>query len=106
MSSKTYLSTNSFWTFVAGVGVALMIILAIVFLKSMNLGEEGQTRVIRGGGNSPSTTQSIQSGSQSLTPVNTQEKVSGVNPSFNVNTVSGVNPSFTTGTADGVNPSF
>lgn len=104
MENRKYLTMESFWMFITGLAVGMLIILAVILSRTMNVGEDGQTRLLR---NTQSLPQSQISGvNPSFTSGSGQ--VSGVNPSFNTSTVSGVNPSFTNGSGQvsGVNPSF
>lgn len=104
MENRKYLTMESFWMFVAGLMIGMMVIMAVLLSKTLNVGEDGQTRLLRSG---TTSTKSIQSATQTLSPVTTQDAVSGIGPSYTTGTVSGIGPSYTPqDTVSGIGPSY
>ncbi len=108
MENRKYLSLESFGMFITGLVVGILVILAVMLSHRLNVGEDGQTRLLR------STQQSTQEAVRGIGPSYTtsgNEAVSGVNSSLTTTStekLSGIGPSYTTSTEklSGIGPSY
>ncbi len=108
MENRKYLSLESFGMFITGLVVGILVILAVMLSHRLNVGEDGQTQLLRS--NTRQTTQEAVRGVNPSFTTSGNEAVSGINPSYTTSTekLSGINPSYTTSTekVSGINPSY